>query len=184
MKIRVLALSVITVAAGFGETSVSEPFFTTCSLAAGPPCVLQAAATRDGARKKLGTRDVVFDAPPGPWQQELQLKLYSGANAVVGHIDFPAGMQLSIESVSASATIPTGQTVRLSLTTSVRDSVATYFVPIVKQESKDGADWFLGANALRTYADGPALSILVTRPDLLGDATVRVVVSGILAYAQ
>jgi hypothetical protein len=177
---KVITLVLITVAAGFGQANTPKSLFTLCPRSLNQPkCVLQEALTTQAPTKTASLVDAIT-ATPGPFQQEFDMKIFDGANAVVARVDIPAGMQMVIESVSTYATVPGGQLPRVSVSTTVKGSAATYFVPLAKQDSADGQDWLLGNRAIRVYADSAAAFIVVTRPQTSGDTNFAVVVSGTL----
>ena len=122
---QILPLAILTATFGFAEVPAPRSILTTC--APGPKqarCVLQEfTATEPRVTAKVST----VAAVPGPFQQEFDLKIYDGSNAVVGRIDIHAGMQVVVESVSTYATVPVGQAPRVSVSTTVRGADGTYF---------------------------------------------------------
>jgi len=129
-------------------------------------------------RQRLSAHAGVAPPAPGAFQKEFDLQIDEGANAMVAVFAIPDGMTLDIESISTYATAPTGQTPRLSITTTVKGDDATYFLPLAKQETVDRADWLCGTQPLRLYADSRRVLLLITRTQTVGNANFSISISG------
>ncbi len=166
------------VACGFAQASSPQSFLTLCPPAGGQPsCILQDASDSHGVKwSALAVQPPT--SPAGPFQQQFDLKIVNGANAVFGRIDIPANMQLEIESVSVYGKLPSGQMPSVSISTTLRGLPASYFLPLFKQDAAEGSDWLLGTQAIHLYSDSPSVYILLTRKQTTGDAGFSVAISG------
>lgn len=184
MRHKTLILVLTGATGAFAEGDQAKAFLTSCPFTPSQAtCVLKSAETRASLTSTPRAAETETEqVTPGPWQQEVQLRISNGANAVVGRIDVPAGMQLGIEFVTASANVPAGQTVRISLGTTVRKVQVSQYIPIVKQDWPDvgGNDWLLASSPLHAYADPPGVAVIILRPQTAGEAAFSVVISGYL----
>ena len=113
-----------------------------------------------------------------PHQQQIDIPIYSGAAGAAIPVPLPDGKRYLIEFVSAFATVPSGQRLRVSLATTVNGITANYYVPITSREtSSDTTDAIEGAQLTRVYADG-VMTISVIRMNSAGPVSVSVSISG------
>jgi hypothetical protein len=127
-------------------------------------------------------------APPtttaGPFQQQLDLRIRDGANAIFAPVTVPDGLRLVIESVSLYGSVPSGEVPDVSLTSTVRGAGATYHLALTKQDTRDKVDWITANQAMRLYGDPPSVVLLIMRPGTAGDSAFTVSISGYLTATQ
>ncbi len=171
----------------------AQGFVTAC-----PPstdqlaCLLQEIASNSAPAGNTapGKWTAIAITPPtttaGPFQQQIDLKIYDGATATFVPIAVPDNLHLVIESVSVYGSAPAGQIPVVALATTVSGSRATFFVPVAKQDSDsvNGLDWIMGSASMRFYCDPPSAYVLITRRQKAGDTAFTVAVSGYLVASQ
>jgi hypothetical protein len=165
---------------GYAQSGSPQSMLTLCPPSGNQPgCILQDATAGDSNTVKWTALAVTPPtSPAGPFQQQFDLKIANGANAVFGRIDVPANLQFEIESVSVYGKLPSGQVPTVSISTALRGSPASYFFSLVKQDSDSGTDWLIGNQAMRLYADSPSVFVLLTRRQTAGEAAFSISISG------
>jgi len=183
-----LPVFLVTGLLAFGQDSGSGPqsIFTTC-----PPSTRQAACILQQVQpasvpavKWNGLALLPPTTAAGPFQQQFDLRIRDGANAIFALVTVPDGMHLVIETVSLYGSVPTGQVPDISFTTTAAGSSATYHLGISRQDTRDKVDWIIGNQAMRLYADPPSVIVLVMRSTTTGDAAFSISVSGYLVASQ
>ena len=146
-----------------------------------------------GQKSQEPTTQPVASANPGtgtgtggaaPASQYFQTELSINLNESfvgVGTFKVPAGKELVIEYVSASGSVPAGE----SMTYSVATGSVQHFIPAVQQVPDSYLTIFVAGQQTRLYADpGTTVTLGVIRTGGGGTASATISISGTLVDAQ
>lgn len=100
-------------------------------------------------------------------------------NATDTSIIVPADKYLVIETVSATATVPLGQNLRVRIRTTAGGQLGGHHIDLVDRGAFQGMQDFKGTHAVRFYADpGSMVEISIARNDTLSFVQLNLSISG------
>ena len=114
-----------------------------------------------------------------PFHANIGLGMNPGTKFYHFEITVPAGKRLVIESVTARATLPTGQRVILSISSTTSGRDAMHYIAVTPQGSFPTYDAYAATSAVRIYADADTtIRFEARRSADAGVANVNIVISG------
>ena len=114
-----------------------------------------------------------------PFQANIGLGMNPGTLSSNFEITVPDGKRLVVESVTARATLPTGQHVILSISTTTSERDALHYIALSPQGTFPTYDAYAATSSLRIYADaGTTIHFEARRSADVGVANINTVISG------
>lgn len=116
-----------------------------------------------------------------PFQKAISSDDWAGGDAISFNLDIPPDKKLTVQTVSISALVNSGQDVRAILTSQGSGvGLSAHPILLTKQGTFNGLDLYVGTASLTTYATGSGgLLVAVLRDSMTGNGgNIRFSVSG------